>query len=68
MLSITREPQQQMNLFPKCTSNVFHFELEVVNKGLFAEIRLYFLTITKEEVIRRTKKKSIPKYKTILLF
>ena len=68
MLPITLEPQQQINLFPKHFNNASNFELEVVNKGLSAEIRLYFLTGKKEKVVRRTKKKSIPKYETILLF
>ncbi len=68
MLPITLEPQQQINLFPKHSNNAFNFELEVVNKGLSAEIRLYFLTSKKEKVVRRTKKKSILKYETIFLF
>ena len=68
MLPITLEPQQQINLFPKHSNNVSNFELEVVNKGLTAEIRLYFLTNKKEKVVRRHKKKSTPKYETILLF
>lgn len=68
MLPITLEPQQQINLFPKHSNNAFNFELEVVNKGLSAEIRLYFLTSKKEKVVRRTKKKYIPKYETIFLF
>jgi len=68
MLPITLEPQQQVNLFPKHSNNVSNFELEVVNKGLAAEIRLYFFTGKKEKVVRRTRKKSIPKHETILLF
>ncbi len=68
MLPITLEPQQQINLFLKHSSNASNFELEVVNKGLAAEIRLYFLTSKKEKVVRRTRKKSIPKHETIFLF
>ncbi|MEW6702808.1 MAG: hypothetical protein AB1298_08830 [Bacteroidota bacterium] len=68
MLPITLEPQQQINLFPKHSNKASNFELGVVNKGLTTEIRLYFLTDKKEKVVRRTKKKSIPKYEPILLF
>lgn len=68
MLPITLEPQKQINLFPKHSNNATNFEFEIVNKGLTAEIRLYFLNNKKEKVVRRTRKKSIPKHETILLF
>lgn len=68
MLPITLEPKPQINLFPKHSNNASNFQLEVVNNGLTSEIRLYFLTNKKEKVIKRTKKKSTPKYETIFLF
>lgn len=68
MLPITLEPQQQISLFPKHSYNASNFELEVVNNGPSAEIRLYFLTDKKEKTVRRTKKKSAPQYETMLLF
>ncbi len=68
MLPITLEPQQQISLFPKQSNNSFNCEIEVINNGPSAEIRLSFLTKQKEKVVRRTRKKAFPKYETILLF
>ncbi len=63
MFPITLEPQQQINLFLEHSKNASDFELEVVNKRLTAEIRLYFLTGKKEKVVRQTKRQSISKHK-----
>jgi len=68
MLPITLEPQQQINLFPAHHKGALNYELEVIDKGLIAEVKLYFLTNQKEKISRRPTKKSIPKYKTIFLF
>ncbi len=68
MLPITLEPQPQINLFPKHFNNASNFELEIVNNGPSSEIRLHFLTLQKDKVVRRTKKKSNPSHDTILLF
>lgn len=68
MLPITLEPQQQISLFPKHFNNASNFELEIVNNGLSAEIRLHFLTSPQEKIVRRAKKKSKPVCEPILLF
>lgn len=68
MLPITLEPQQQINLFPKYFNDASNFKLEIVNNGPSSEIRLHVLTDKKEKVVKRTKKKSKPKYEPILLF
>ena len=43
MLSITLDNQTQTNLFQDKESNSPNFELQVVNEGLFPEVRLYYL-------------------------
>ena len=43
MLSITLDNQTQTDLFQDKESNFPNFELQVVNEGLFAEVRLYYL-------------------------
>ena len=68
MLPITLEPQPQISLFPKHSSNASNFELEVIKKDQSSEIRLYILTDQKEKTVRRRKKKSAPEYETIFLF
>jgi len=69
MLPITLEPQQQTSLFTKHSYNASNFELEVVKNGPTTEIRLHVPpAVKKEKVVRRTRKKSIPKYETIFLF
>lgn len=68
MLPITLEPQHQINLFPAHNKCALNYELEVIEKGFMAEVRLYFLTNQKEKTSRRPVKKSTPKYETIFLF
>jgi len=43
MLTITLDTQTQTNLFHTGESSSPHFELQVVNEGLFPEVRLYYL-------------------------
>ena len=54
MLPITLDTQTQTNLFQTGESSVPHFELQVVNEGLFPEVRLYYLANKK---IKKTKRK-----------
>ena len=68
MLPITLEPQQQINLFPKHSNNAFNFELEVVNKGLSAEIRLYFLTSKKKKLLDELRKNLFSNTKLFFCF
>jgi hypothetical protein len=68
MLAITLEPQQQISLFPRLSSDSSIFELEVVKQEMSAEIRLYFLTNKKEKTITRRKRRSNLKDETIFLF
>jgi hypothetical protein len=68
MLPITLESPQQINLFPTQQNHTVSYEIEVVNNGPNAEIRLSFLTRQKVKAVRRTRKKSLPKFETILLF
>ena len=53
MLSITLDNQTQTDLFQDKESNFPNFELQVVNEGLFAEVRLYYLANRK---VKKTKK------------
>ncbi|MFA5805822.1 MAG: hypothetical protein WC879_14390 [Melioribacteraceae bacterium] len=52
MLPITLEIPNQINLFQTRESSFPHFELQVINEGLFPEVRLYYLENKKA---RRTK-------------
>lgn len=54
MLPITLDTQTQTNLFQTSESSVPHFELQVVNEGLFPEVRLYYL---ENKEVRKTKKR-----------
>jgi len=55
MLPITLETTQQLNLFKKEESNTLNYELQVVNEGLFPEIRFYYLT-NKKKKQKKSKK------------
>lgn len=57
MLPITLEPQTQTNLFQTKESSSPHFELQVVNEGLFPEVRLYYLTNKKKKQSKKQKRK-----------
>lgn len=52
MLPITLEIPNQISLFQTRESSFPHFELQVINEGLFPEVRLYYLENKKA---RRTK-------------
>ena len=55
MLPITLEPQTQTNLFQAKERSALHFELQVVNEGLFPEVRLYYLTNKKKRSKKRER-------------
>jgi hypothetical protein len=61
MLPITLEPQTQTNLFQTRERSVSHFELQVVNEGLFPEVRLYYLANKKKKRSGKQKRKSSQK-------
>lgn len=63
MLPITLEVPTQINLFQKRESNTLNFELQVVNEGLFPEVRLYYLTNKK----KKQKKSNLKKEQVIVL-
>lgn len=67
MLAITLETQQP-SLFPKQHNNGLNYELEVVNQGPHAEIKVYFLSNKKRTTPRRSSKKIISKNEAIFLF
>jgi len=53
MLPITLETPDQINLFQTRERSVPHFELQIINEGLFPEVRLYYL---ENKEVRKTKK------------
>jgi len=56
MLPITLDTQTQTNLFQTSESSVPHFELQVVNEGLFPEVKLYYLGNKKVKKTKKLKK------------
>ncbi|MBI1937182.1 MAG: hypothetical protein HYS25_03575 [Ignavibacteriales bacterium] len=65
MLPITLEPQTQINLFSKPKSAGLYYELEVVNQGSFAEIKLYYLASDFSAKKERSKKNKPIKTKEV---
>jgi hypothetical protein len=65
MLPITLDIQRTESI-PQKGGNNLNYEIEVVNRGPQAEVKLYFLSSAK----KKTKKSSkpLPKYETIFLF
>lgn len=63
MLPITLEISNQINLFQPRESSTLNFELQVVNEGLFPEVRLYYLTNKK----KKRKKSNLKKEQVIVL-
>lgn len=65
MLRITLEPQTQINLFSKPKSAGLYYELEVVNKGAHAEVKLYYLANDKSAKKQKGKRGTPAEIKTI---
>lgn len=63
MLPITLETSNQINLFQPRESSTLNFELQVVNEGLFPEVRLYYLTNKR----KKQKKSNLKKEQVIVL-
>lgn len=61
MLPITLETPNQINLFQTRERSVSHFELQVINEGLFPEVRLYYLANKKVRRSKRQEKKYLRK-------
>ncbi len=61
MLPITLEIPNQINLFQSRENSAPHFELQVVNEGLFPEVRLYYLANKKVRRLKRQEKKYLRK-------
>ena len=61
MLPITLETPNQINLFQSRENSAPHFELQVVNEGLFPEVRLYYLANKKVRRLKRQEKKYLRK-------
>ena len=61
MLPITLETPNQINLFQSRENSAPHFELQVVNEGLFPEVRLYYLSNKKVRRLKRQEKKYLRK-------
>ena len=49
MLAITLEPRQHINTYQANQADDWHFEVKVVNDGLFAEVRVCFLPSAKKK-------------------
>ena len=67
MLPITLEIPQQFNLFHQSERSALNFELQVVNEGLFPEVRLYYLTNKKKKQLKLNKKSALAKEHVIVL-
>lgn len=65
MLPITLEPQTQISLFPKPKSAGLYYELEVVNEGSYAEVKLYYLASDYSTKKERSKKNKPIKTKAV---
>jgi len=59
MLPITLETSNQINLFQPRERSAPHFELQIINEGLFPEVRLYYLENNEVRKTKKQKKKRI---------
>jgi hypothetical protein len=60
MLRITLDTLEQLNTFQLNETSSPHFEIEVVNEGLFPEVKLFYLANKKR---KNSKKSSQQKFK-----
>jgi hypothetical protein len=67
MLRITLE-REQTYLFTQQHSTSINYELEVINQGPFAEIKLSAFTAKKNKKARRVSKKTIHEQEPMFLF
>jgi hypothetical protein len=58
MLPITLDTQTQTDLFNDKENNSPNYELQVVNEGLFPEVRLYYLASKKTRKTKKQEKKN----------
>jgi hypothetical protein len=65
MLRITLD-RQQSNLSAQKNISNLNYEIEVIDRGPKAEVKLYFLSSGKKKSKRASK--PLPKYETIFLF